>query len=442
MADLWRKIGFTSGARLYSVIAGAVSLIITARALGPSGRGVVAASVTWALLFSTVGCLSLGEVVIHRAAGRDVASWLGSTLAALLFVTAAVTVLGWSTAGLVYAASSGHAYGRIPLHLLLLGFATLPFLVWEQYGSSMLAAVGAINVYNRAEIVGRTVGVTLIAILVGVAGAGPTAALLSLLAAQIIVAGTGLRRLMRQAGATIRLDRALLRRMLVDGLKLHPTLVGGFLFANAAVLIVQSLRGPSQTGPFQVAVQLMSASFLIPWAASLVLYGEIARLGPDRAWRSNLRVILLLVLVAAPLSLLGFLFAPTIVPALFGHRFASSIPVFRVLTFVLIAQTLSMLLAPQWVGRGLFWQSSTMTVALGLCNVGACLILVPAYGIRGAAYSLLGVSVLSLLVNTGVAVWIDRHVKRRGRQMHPHGDPSQSEVQDAIASQLPTTAEF
>src|SRR5437667_6346157 len=102
MRELWRSIGFTSGARIYSVAAGSVSLVITARALGPSGRGAVAAAITWAALFSTVGYLSLGQVAIHRVAGRPVSEWLGPILAALLAVTAAVSVVGWLVAGGIF----------------------------------------------------------------------------------------------------------------------------------------------------------------------------------------------------------------------------------------------------------------------------------------------------------------------------------------------------
>src|SRR6266480_4453413 len=159
MRELWTSIGFTSGARIYSLAAGAVGLVITAHALGPEGRGVVATAVTWSLLFSTVGYLSLGQVALHRGTAKDPSEWLGTTLAALMFMTAVVSVGGWTVAAVIYAASGGAAYGHIPVYALALGFLTLPFLVWEQYGSLLLMALGRVNVYNRAEIAGRTVGI-------------------------------------------------------------------------------------------------------------------------------------------------------------------------------------------------------------------------------------------------------------------------------------------
>src|SRR3954465_6802038 len=110
MRDLWRSIGFTSAARIYSVLAGAVSLILTARVLGPEGRGTVAAAVTWALLFSTLGYLSLGQVAIHRAMGKPADEWLPPVLSALVAMTVMVTAAGWLVAAVLYASSDGEAF--------------------------------------------------------------------------------------------------------------------------------------------------------------------------------------------------------------------------------------------------------------------------------------------------------------------------------------------
>src|SRR3954452_25333654 len=101
MRDLWKSIGFTSGARIYSLAAGAIGLVITARALGPDGRGAVAASTTWALLFATFGYLSLGQVALHRGSGRPPEEWLGSTLATLMAMAGRVDASGGGWAGSV-----------------------------------------------------------------------------------------------------------------------------------------------------------------------------------------------------------------------------------------------------------------------------------------------------------------------------------------------------
>jgi O-antigen/teichoic acid export membrane protein len=414
MRDLWRSIGFTSGARIYSLLAGFVGLVITARALGPEGRGVVATAVTWSLLFSTIGYLSLGQVAVHRAAGKQPEEWLGTTLGALLLITGLVTVGGWIVAAGAYALSDGEAFGKIPLYALVLGFLSLPFLLWEQYGSLLLMSLGRVNVYNRAEILGRTVGIVLIGVLVAIAGVGIAGALIALIVAQTIVASGGIRYLIRRAGPALTLSRSALREMLAGGVKLHLNAVGSFLFMNAAVLIVQNVRGSAETGVFQVAVQLIGVALVVPQSAALVLYGEVARLGPDRAWRSNLRVIARLVPLMLVVAIAASLLAPTLIPLVLGDGFRRAVPVFQLLAFGLVGQAFGALMAPQWIGRGLFWQASALTVGFGLINVAACFPLVDAYGMKGAAYSLIGVSVVTLIGNGVMALWVQR---RAGAQV-------------------------
>jgi O-antigen/teichoic acid export membrane protein len=304
----------------------------------------------------------------------------------------------------------------MPGYALVLGFATLPFLIWEQYGSWVLVAVGKLSFYNRREVVGRTLGVVLIVVFVGLAGAGVAGALVALLIAQAVIAGAGVGYLSRLAGGRLHPDWSMLRGMVLDGLKLHFNAVGTFLFAEAAVLTVQAIRGPAETGPFQVAVQLMTVAILIPQAASMSLFGEVARLGANGAWPATRRVLVTLTAVMAGVGAVAYFLAPVVVPLLFGDDFRSAVPVFQILVLGIVGQTFSSVMASQWIGRGLFWQSSLLTVALGLLNVVACIVLVHAYGMKGAAYSLLGVYTVSIFGNGVMAVWVSRRVEREAAE--------------------------
>jgi O-antigen/teichoic acid export membrane protein len=425
VSELWKNIGFTSGARIYSLATGAVGLIITARALGPDGRGAVAASVTWALLFSTFGYLSLGQVAIHRGMQRPPSEWLGPVLGALIAMLGLVTVVGWIVAFVLFVATDGRAYGDVPTYALVLGFATLPFLVWEQYGSALLSGVGRVNVYNRAEITGRTVGLLLVAVLVVLAGAGIAGALVALIVGQAIVAGAGVRYLLRRAGSSVTFSPRVLREMVAGGLKLHMTAVGGFLYTSASILIVQGIGTSADTGSFQVVAQLMNFALIVPQAAAMVLYGEVARDGPDRAWSTNRRVLLRLAPLMLATAIVGALAAPTVLPLLLGNEFSAAVPIFQILVFALFGQAFSTIMAPQWIARGLFWQASAITVFFGVCNVIACFPLVHAFGPEGAAWSLLGVSLISVVSNGAMALWVSRKAARAGTPEEPLvGEPA------------------
>lgn len=410
MPELWRKIVLTGGARAYGLLAGMLTLVVTARALGPEGRGEVAAAVTWAALFSTIGYLSLGQVALHSAGrGRD-ASWLPRHLGSLGLVTLVVSVTGWGVAAVTYAVTGGELYGGLSVGVLALGMVALPLLVWEQYGSSLLMAVDRLPVYNLAQVIGRTVGVALAVVLVIGLGWGVGGALLAILIAQAVVAAAGVRVLWGLAGRRVVTDRATTRSLLVGGVKLHLNAVGTFLFTSVSVLIVQYYRGAEETGYFQLAVQLVAVLLVVPQAAAMVLYSEVARDGVDRAWPATLRVLLRLTLAMVGLAAAAALVAPWVVPFVVGDDFRPAVPVFQLLLLALVGQTFSAVLAPQWIGRGLFWQVSAASLVTGVLTVAACLYLVPRHGMIGAAWATVAVYALSVLGNGAFGLWVHRRV--------------------------------
>lgn len=411
MSELWRSIVLAGGARFYGLVAGMLTLIVTARALGPEGRGQVAAALTWAALFSSVGYLSLGQVALHSAGrGRD-ASWLARHLGSLGLVTLVVSVVGWVISAVSYAVTDGDLYGGLAVGVLALGMVALPLLIWEQYGSSLLMAVDRLPVYNRAQVIGRTVGVALAVVLVIGLGWGVSGALLAILVAQAVVAGAGVKVLWVLAGRRVLANRATTRGLLVGGAKLHLNAVGTFLFTSVSVLIVQYYRGAEETGLFQLAVQLVAVLLVVPQAAAMVLYSEVARDGVDRAWPATMRVLIRLTVAMAALVAVAALVAPWVIPFVVGEDFRPAVPVFQLLLVAVVGQTFSTVMAPQWIGRGLFWQVSAASLATGVVTVVACLYLVPRHGMIGAAWATVGVYVLSVFGNGAFGVWVHRRVR-------------------------------
>ena len=95
---MWRKVLTTSGARAFNVAALLVATALTARALGPDGRGVIAAALAWVGLFTTVGHLSLSPVAVHGGRGPDRGGETGRIAGTLLALVAGMTLLGWGVA--------------------------------------------------------------------------------------------------------------------------------------------------------------------------------------------------------------------------------------------------------------------------------------------------------------------------------------------------------
>lgn len=326
---------------------------------------------------------------MHRAANRPALTWLGPVLGTLLCLVAAITGTGWMIVGGVYWASGGNAFQGLSASILAVGFLLLPFLVWEEYGSHLLAATGRIDIYNRAQLVGRLVGVGLVLCALAV-GWGVEGVLGATVVMQAIIAIRGIGYLTRQATGAMRPSMKVAREMLRAGLALHPSAIAGALVLYGGVLVVTYYRGPSQTAYFQLASQLMLTIVLVPQAASLVMYRYTTEVGADRAWAVQRRAIAGVIALATVAGALAAALAPWIIRALAGAEFAPAVGILQVLVLALPGFAFSVLMTPQWIARGLFWQLSALMVFVAAVNVAANLLLVPRYGAHAAAWTTVG----------------------------------------------------
>src|SRR5262249_38823367 len=138
MRELWTTVALTSGARIYGLLASVIIVSLTARLLGPDGRGQLAVISSWATIFATCAHLSLGQVAIHLAAERKDQNWLADALPILVLWCVIGSIIAWAAIFVLYTVTDGKPFGGVDRTALVLGLLTVPLLVWEQYGTSLL----------------------------------------------------------------------------------------------------------------------------------------------------------------------------------------------------------------------------------------------------------------------------------------------------------------
>lgn len=408
MRELWGNIAHTSGAKIYSLLVGVFTLFLTARLLGPEGRGQVAIITTWIGMFSTFAYFSLGQVALHRMAEDQQQKRFGNLLGSLLLMTIVLTLAGWLVAlGLYWANPEQGIFKGLPIFPLVVGFLALPFMIWEQYGSSLLMGLERIRIYNRYQVIGRTVSVVVVFVLVGGLSLGVAGVLEATLLGQVMVALGGIGFLFayaRDNGVACRPDKNEIKALLSGGVKLHLNAIGVFLFTSVNILILNNYHGAEQTGYFQLATQLLGVLMIIPQAASMVMYGKVTSLGPNGAWPDNKRLLTQVTLVMIVLSVVAALLAPWGITLLAGESFRPAVEPFQWMLLGLIGMTFSTVMAPQWIGRGYFWQAAGLTFLVGVINLTANFWLIPQYGIEGAVYAFLGTYSFTIISN-GAMAW-------------------------------------
>ena len=396
----------TSGTKAYWMIGGMITMIITARFLGPQGRGIIAAASSWVALFVTFGHFSLSNVIIYLLGGDDRERFLPVVTGSVLTLTTVTTLLGWTIAAIMYLATHGRIFQHLPPLVLVIAFAGLPFLLWMENGNSLLIVLGDLKRLNLAQATGTTIGILLVSILVGVLKGGVAAALTATLISYFFVIGLGLQRII-VASRPLSVSRPILRRLLGGGVQLHLAAVSTFFFTNIAVILLNHYRPVAEAGYFQFAMQLILAMQVVPMAIAIVAYTIVTRDGADGAWREHRTLILQTLLYSAVAAVIAYVAAPIAVPLLAGRAFLPAVPIFRVVALSIFGMGLATVMAPQWVARGYFLRLASIAGFAALVGAVGNWVLVPRYGMVACAWVMVASYTIQFIGNGAFGLWIE-----------------------------------
>jgi O-antigen/teichoic acid export membrane protein len=327
----------------------------------------------------------------------------------LLALCVALTLGGWGLAASLYVLTRGTLFQNLSPSLLALALAPLPFAIWSDAGRYLLNALNGLAAVNVTQLIGAGSSFAGALLLVYLAGGGVAGALVAVSFGSLAVGALTLREVLRRrAGGRLRVQRTEALALLRGGLRLHLNAVGTYLFTQASVLVLNYYRSPAETGLYQMATQLFSISLVFSSAIGTVAFGVVARAGPDGAWPEHRRLLAQALGAVGVLALVAYALAPFGVRLVAGERFLPAVPLFRLLLPALVGATFSSVMASQWIGRGLFVQAAALTLAVGIASVTCDLLLVPRYGMHGAAVSTLITYGISVVGNGGLALLIER----------------------------------
>jgi O-antigen/teichoic acid export membrane protein len=401
-----RDVGATFGARILLVALGVVSSVLTARLLGPGGRGILA----------TLGALAgigiqLGNLGLHASNTFQVAR--NPTLLGPLWAnsrrTAAAIGAGLALACAAVVAFAPGLLGEIGLALVLLALAGIPFQLASLFGLNLVIGTGRISLYNALEVWVRTAGVGALFGVLVVLGRGITWVLavnLILAALSALIVGRVVDRLVRERGAgTARGDLALFRTSVGYGARAYTAALLAYLIVRSDMLLVNAMRGAADAGIYSIAVQISDLIYLLPMSIGMVLFPRLARHGkgdPVFALKVTRHTAFLLFLLCAAAAVL----ARPAVELLYGPAF---VPAVRALWWLLpgiwaygVANQIATQLASTGMPLAAVWIWAPPLAINLLLNLSW----IPRWGIEGAAASSTLAYVIVLVLH--LAVWRSR----------------------------------
>src|SRR5258705_10553831 len=170
-------------------------------------------------------------------------------------------------------------FGHVPLELLILAAASIPFQLINLLGLNVSLGIELVTQFNVLDalsqlllffnaLVAFTMGVDLF---VFVLFNTVTAVLVSLIVVAIIFRNVG-----KLSTEVLRLDPQLFKRMIGYGLKFYISVVAGIIILRVDLLLVNKIRGASEAGIYAVAAQMSTLLILLPSVIATLLFPGVS----------------------------------------------------------------------------------------------------------------------------------------------------------------------
>src|SRR5229473_1149734 len=380
------------GAQLLLVLGGAVSTIIVARLTGTHGAGAYSVAVQIGALVVIGGGLGIDFGLIYFAA-RDRMSQSDLVPTLLWFG------LAW---GVVLAAggyAAAHALGGSLLKgvgdsVILASVAAVPFMLAVRYLRYFLLGRNQLLLFNAVNVVLALAWVILVAVALAGLRGGVVGAVWAYAAANVVAFAAALV-LVPGAVALPSWRRAInaLRTLAAFGLRAQLSTVLQFFSYRLDLFLVNATAGLGAAGVYSVATLLAESVWYIPSAVGLVLAPRVAAgvEGDDDDVTAA---------ICRGTTLVSAALAPLLVLLLFGSAFLPAVMPLWVLLPGVVALGLDKPIASYQLGRGRPQISLYVTLIATPITVAAYLLLIPRYGIVGAAAG----STISYVATTAIEI--------------------------------------
>lgn len=365
-------------------LSGTASIVI-ARALGPSGKGIFAIILVVPTLLVTLGNMGLGVANIY---------FLGKEKYKLDEITSNSVIFAFSIGiGLVFIFSmifnllnSSFLKEVKPWHILSVIYM-LPLALLILYFKSILLGENKIKEYNLVQVLEKGSFLLLIIIFLLIIKEGVLGTVLSWILT-VVITSSGSFLLVRQlTRITFSLNFNLLKDSIKFGIKGYLANAIQLLNYRLDMLLVNFFLGVTFVGYYSIAVLLAEMLWYFPDSVGTVIFPKVSSVKFEVASELTPKVCRNTLFLTFISSLLLFVFGKKIIFIAFGELFLPALQPLWVLLPGVVALSIAKVLANDLTGRGKpMINTYTAMVSLAI-NIGLNLILIPRWGIIGAAFA-------------------------------------------------------
>jgi len=359
--------------------------VLTARVLGPEGKGIFVLALQMPGILATLSNLSIGEALIYNIGQGKIPR--NKILGNIIFFTVAVSAIIFISYFYLLPYLSKTLLRNIDLDILRISFLLIPLIILDYLSLSTFKGFKKFKLYNVLSILSRgiflcAIFTALIILGTGVKGAVSAYVLVFFVS---ILAFIGI--LFILCEKRISFSWKGLRSLVIYGFAVHIAVVLSELEYRFDVFILNYFLTPAHVGIYSVGVTVAHLLWYISNSVNTVLFPEISSVSQSEA-AEFLPGICRNVLFLCGLA--GLFIVTTgyfLIELLYGTKFILAYSVFLILLPGLMMDAIFRTLSSYFKGTGRPFLVSRV-IAVTLClNLSLNFILIPILGIYGAAIS-------------------------------------------------------
>jgi O-antigen/teichoic acid export membrane protein len=378
---------------------GVVITVLSARFLGPEGKGILSLLILLPVLAVTFGRLGIGNSIIYHAPRVSHPHLIFNGFLLISVIGACVSLLAlpfvlWLRNSL---------FKNVPFPWLILMCGMIVFFFLYDFMASLFIALYHINLRNRMVMLFPAANIVLFIIFVivmkgkvkGAIGAWSIAIIFS-----VIVSWRWL--IKKDVWRYGKIDFSLMKQLLRFGIKSHLGTLLELLNYRADYLLVNLYAGSGSVGLYSCSVNMAETAWKLPEAAAIVLLPNVARMPLPQAHELTQRICRMVLFLVFVFCVFLVIFRKTIILILFGKAFLPSAEPLLVLLPGFIAFALWKILAYGLLAQG-YPQKYSLTSGLAFfIMIILDFVFIPQKGIAGAAWA----STIAYLFATIVVIGI------------------------------------
>ena len=375
----------TFSTQIIGVILGLAAAIIIARVLGPSGKGAYTLIILVPMLLATFGTLGIGVANLY---------FVGKKKYKIADITSNSVVLA-SGLGIIFAATfllyfyyfhPSFLKGADPL-CVLIATLVLPFSLLTAYFSSILLGEQKINKRNLIYLVQSISLLAFLLFFLFIIERSVLSTIMAWVFATIVTTITSILIVRKLTPIRLSFHFPLFKDSVKFGVQGYFGNVITLFNHRIDILIVNFFIGVTFVGYYSVAVGLAEALWYFPGAVGTIMLARTPRLNSEEANESTPRICRNTIFLTLLAAVLLFVFGKTIINLLFGASFLPALKPMWILLPGIVALSINKVLCNELIGRGKPIIGTIAAVVSLVINIPLNLLLIPIWGISGAAFA-------------------------------------------------------